>query len=84
MWKSNCRLSEELPPARKCFNTFPNPRPMKTQMSNFDVAAFVRESQAFVGMQVEKVFQMSYTEVWIRFSAKGKKATLVVAETWTT
>ena len=51
---------------------------MKTQMSNFDVAAFVRESQSFVGMQVEKVFQMSYTEVWIRLSAKGKKATLVI------
>ena len=51
---------------------------MKTQMSNFDVAAFVRESQSFVGMQVEKVFQMSYSEVWLRLSAKGKKATLVI------
>ncbi|MCK5037817.1 MAG: NFACT family protein [Thermoplasmata archaeon] len=51
---------------------------MKTQMSNFDVAAFVRESQAYVGMQVEKVFQMSYSEVWLRLSAKGKKATLVI------
>ncbi len=51
---------------------------MKTQMSNFDVAAFVRESQSYVGMQVEKVFQMSYSEVWIRLSAKGKKATLVI------
>ncbi len=51
---------------------------VKTQMSNFDIFTFVRESQDYIGMQVEKVFQMSYTEVWVRFSSKGKKATLVI------
>ncbi|MCK4757033.1 MAG: NFACT family protein, partial [Thermoplasmata archaeon] len=51
---------------------------MKTQMSNFDISAFVRESQHYVGMQVEKIFQMSFTEVWLRLSRKGEKATLVV------
>ncbi len=70
----------ELNQARKSFNRLPNLQAMKvkTQMSNFDISAFVRESQDYLGMQVEKVFQMSYTEVWLRLSAKGKKATLVV------
>lgn len=56
---------------------------MKSQMSAFDIHAFVSEASSrdsgLVGLKLDKVFQPDYSQVWLRFSGSGgRKFTLVI------